>query len=121
VDTPSAGIEVAPGQIVEVGLAWGGRAGKVVGTFAIEVLRSHTDGANTVLVSRAVGFRSCWFRTVGSAGGTDYQSPLFDKLEELPADLAAEVTSLLSSEIVIHPDVARYGLVQYINCPGHAV
>ena len=107
------------GDVVVVGFAWGsGRVGKVVSTFAVELLRPGGQRDVETFVSRVVEFRTCWYKTQDETGAAEYQSPLLTTLAELPDALAQEVRALLGTEIVVGADIARYGGLQYILCPG---
>lgn len=105
--------DVPPHEIVEVGFAWGGRVGKVVSRFAVELLRPR----GTEYEVRVTSFRGCWYQTAEEPNQTTTRSPLLKSIAELPAPLAAEVRSLIDTSIVVAADVARHGLVQYIECP----
>jgi len=126
------------GDIVVIGLYWGGHVGQVVSTFAVELLslqsrdddgrqRTASDLARLkemcgerpfdFFVSRVVEFRSCWFSTQG-VSSDPYKSPLLTSLAELPVELADEVQSLLQTEVSIGVDMAKHGTGRYIEIPG---
>src|SRR5262245_42823200 len=103
------------GDVAVVWLAWGStRVGKVVSTFAVELLRRGSQRDIKTFVCRVVEFRTCWYKTQDENGAIEYQSPLMTTLAELPEALAEEVGLLLGAEIVVGADTARYGSGLYI-------
>jgi hypothetical protein len=111
--------KVRLGDVVVIGLLWGsGRVGKVVSSFAVELLRRGGQRDIKTFVGRVAEFRTCWYKTQHEDGSIEYKSPLMTELAGLPDALAAEVRALLGTEIVVGADIARYGLSQYILCPG---
>jgi hypothetical protein len=107
------------GDVVVTGFFWGGGVGKVISTFAVELLRPGSQRDIETFVCRVVGFRTGWYKTEDE-NGAKYESPLMTTLGELPDALAEEVRALLGAEMVVVADRARYGLGQYIFCPGTA-
>src|SRR5262245_59461310 len=88
--------KVRPGDVVVIGLMWGsGRGGKVVSSFAVELLRRGEQRDIKTFVGRVAEFRTCWYKTQREDGSIEYKSPLMTDLAELPDALAQEVRALL--------------------------
>jgi hypothetical protein len=110
--------DTKPDDGLEITFAWGGRLGKVVASFSLELI-SRCEGDDKRFRARVAALRTCYYYNTGELPEMRSSSPLFKNLAELPPLLAEDVSAVVGSPIDVDGDEVdrNFCVPRYIEAP----